>query len=283
MNRKLAIPTMLSFMIGGSIFLFLNEAAFTSSFLFIMGIMASLWVFSLIIKDSSIVDIFWGSGFVLVAWYYAYLTSDGAFDNIRSLILTILVTIWGLRLTIHLGIRNIGKPEDFRYQQFRKEGGKNYWWISFFRVFFLQGIILWVISSIYYVSDASDLTELTTLDYIGIGLWLVGFLFETVGDWQLTNFKKNPVNKGKVLDTGLWRYTRHPNYFGDALLWWGFFMFTLGSSVGWLFAFSPIFMSFLLRYVSGVPMLEASMSKNKAKYGDYMRKTSVFIPMPPKG
>jgi steroid 5-alpha reductase family enzyme len=238
-----------------------------------------LWLFSLKIKDSSIVDIFWGFGFVVMAWFYLYL-SENYTD--RTYILSCMTTVWGLRLTFHIGSRNIGQPEDYRYQNFRKEGGESYWWISFFRVFLLQGLILWILSSIFFVSHRSDLQELTLFDYIGVVFWAIGIFFEAVGDYQLRQFRKNPQNKGKVLDTGLWKYTRHPNYFGDSMVWWGFYLFAFSTQGGWMYFFVPAFMAFLLRFVSGVAMLEEQLIHTKKEYKTYMRRTSAFLPLPPK-
>lgn len=264
------------------VFLFNNEwtAYFQQGLMAIMGALTLLWVLSLIIKDSSIIDIFWGSGFIIVAWTYAYIIG---FENLgtRHFILLGMVTLWGLRLSTYLGMRNIGKGEDYRYVQWRKEHGKNWWWVSYLRVFLLQGIILWIVSAALLPALLAD-GGLQTLDYIGILIWAIGLYFEAVGDYQLMQFKKDPNNKGKVLDTGVWKYTRHPNYFGDAFLWWGFFCFALAHASGIFYIFSPIFMTFLLLKISGVAMLEKSLKVTKPKYADYIKRTSAFIPMPPK-
>lgn len=273
------ILLMLLFMIGGSIFLNLQPQAslYISGFAMLMTLLTTLWALSLIVKDSGIIDIFWGFGFVAMVWWYFYKTGQ-SFDNTRAVLFAVLVSVWGIRLTTHLAIRNIGKPEDYRYQEFRAQGGKNYWWISFFRVFLLQGIILWNLSAFYLLVLQSDATTLLPLDYVGMGLWTIGFFFEAVGDWQLAQFKKNPANKGKVLDTGLWKYTRHPNYFGDACLWWGFFIFALAHPQGIWYSYAPIFMTFLLVKVSGVAMLETALKKNKPQYAEYIKNTPAFVP-----
>ena len=270
------------FMLLGSLILAYIGGAFMSGLLVMLVMITLLWLLSLYLKDSSIVDIFWGFGFVVMAWYYFGLATDYAFDNLRGQVLCGLVTLWGLRLAFHIGSRNIGKPEDFRYQEFRREAGASYWWFSFFKVFLLQGIILWILSSVFWVTVNSEIPTLGLFEYIGIGFWAVGFFFETVGDWQLTQFKKKVKEKGEILNTGLWKYTRHPNYFGDAMVWWGYFMFALGTSGGWLYFFVPIFMNFLLRFVSGVAMLEESLQASKPGYKEYMRKTSAFLPMLPR-
>jgi len=211
-----------------------------------------------------------------VNWDYFGLGTDYEFNHIRGIALSVMVTLWGLRLAFHIGARNIGKPEDERYQNFRKEAGSSYWWYSFFKVFLLQGIIMWNLSSIFWLTHNSEIPTLGLFEYIGIGFFVVGFFFETLGDWQLQQFKKNANNKGKVMNKGLWKYTRHPNYFGEAVIWWGFFLFALGTKGGWLYIFVPIFMNFLLRFLSGVPMLEENLLKSKPKYKEYMRKTSAL-------
>ena len=246
----------------------------------LMAILTGLWLVSLVIKDASIIDIFWGFGFVIIAWFYAF-QSDLETMGVREKILLGMVTIWGLRLTIYLAMRNLGKGEDYRYAQWRKDNGEKWWWLSFIRVFALQGFLLWIISATYLPSF-SIRAEIGVLEYVGILLWFIGLFFEAVGDYQLTQFKKDPNNKGKVLNTGVWRYTRHPNYFGDATIWWGFFLFALANPHGWMFIFCPIVMTFFLLKVSGVAMLEVKLKKSKPQYAEYIRTTSSFIPMPPK-
>ena len=179
-------------------------------FAVVMACMVLLWLLSLKLKNSSIVDIFWGSGFVIAAWLYFILSPDGL--PARKILIVVLVTLWGLRLTLHILTRNAGKPEDFRYQKWRKDNGKKWWWVSFFQVFLLQGILLWVISAPLLAAQyLAHSNQLTALDFIGAAFWAVGFLFEAAGDMQLTRFKKNPANKGKVLNTGVWRYWKRPS------------------------------------------------------------------------
>lgn len=266
--------TLLLVVIALAILLFFQPYPFGQGLLVIMSCLTLLWILSVILKDSSIIDIFWGSGFVIVVWFYRY--SGGLVDT-RSLIFCSIVTIWGLRLSIHLAMRNIGKGEDYRYQEWRKESGKNWWWVSFFRVFLLQGILLWIISSLYVPALSSEFSNLQTLDYIGIGIWLTGFIFEAVGDWQLTQFKKKASNKGKILQTGLWSRTRHPNYFGDAVQWWGYFLFAC-TNQQYLYAFSPLLMTFLLMQVSGVTLLEKKLTETKPQYTDYIKRVPAFFP-----
>lgn len=246
----------------------------------LVAVLTGLWLLSLAIKDASIIDIFWGAGFVIIAWFYA---TQVGFENMgnRNWVLLGLISIWGLRLAGYLAKRNLGKGEDYRYAQWRKDNGKKWWWLSYIRVFMLQGFLLWIISAVY-LPALSVGGELTVLDFIGIGVWLIGFYFEAVGDWQLAQFKKNPANKGKLLDKGVWKYTRHPNYFGDATMWWAYFLFGLAHPQGWIFVFCPLIMNLFLVKVSGVAMLERKLKNSKPGYKEYIEKTSAFIPLPPK-
>lgn len=246
----------------------------------VISCLSLLWLISLVIKDASIIDIFWGLGFVIIAWTYAY---QIGFEQlgIRHQVLLGMVSIWGIRLATYLAIRNLGKGEDYRYVEMRKAGGSNWWIISYLRVFVLQGIILWIVSSLFVPAFLSG-NEIQALDVVGILLWVIGFYFEAVGDWQMMRFKSKPNNKGKVLNKGLWKYTRHPNYFGDATLWWGFFCFALAHVQGFAYVFAPIYMTFLLLKISGVAMLERSLVKTKPSYQDYVERTSAFLPWPPK-
>jgi steroid 5-alpha reductase family enzyme len=248
--------------------------------LIILGMMTLLWLISVIIKNVSIVDLFWGLGFVLTAGVYFFHT-DGY--TIRKILITTLVSLWGLRLSLYLSWRNIGKGEDFRYRQFRKNYGEHrYWWISFFQTFLLQGILMWLISAPllgaqYYATDPS----LNILDVIGISFWIIGIIFETVGDYQLAKFKSNPVNKGKVLNAGLWRYTRHPNYFGDAAVWLGYGVISI-SGDSYVPFLGSLLMTALIIKVSGVALLEKTLKETKPQYREYVEKTSAFIPWFPK-
>ena len=245
----------------------------------ILSLMTSLWIVSILLKNVSIVDMFWGMGFVMVNTFYFFNTEATP----AKIILLFLVAIWGLRLSFYLAWRNIGKPEDFRYQEFRKKYGEsNYWWISFFQTFLLQGLLMWIISMpLLGVNIYSTTLSLNYLDYSGILVWIIGFVFETGGDMQLARFKKNKANTGKVLDTGLWHYTRHPNYFGDSAVWWGFGLFCLSTGSYWLISGSVI-MTLLILKVSGVVLLEKSLKDKKPEYVDYINNTSSFIPWFPK-
>lgn len=249
-----------------------------NSLVIILIISTTIWLISIAITNASIVDIFWGTGFVITNGYYFY-SSDN--HSVIQYIILGLVTIWGLRLTIYIFWRNKGKGEDFRYQQFRKDfGPKRYWWVSFFQTFMLQGVLIWIISITLWNINVSVCASINILIYLGLLVWIIGFVFEAGGDYQLSKFKSNPQNKGKLLTTGLWRYTRHPNYFGDAAVWWGYALVSLGLGGTWHIVGSLI-MTFLLLKVSGVRLLEKTMTK-RAGYEDYITKTSSFIPWFPK-
>ncbi len=242
--------------------------------------MIATWLVSLPIRNASIVDIVWGLGFVIVAWT-AFLVADGA--DPRRWLLTALTTVWGLRLSIYLAMRNLGKEEDYRYQEMRRRHGDRFGLVSLGIVFGLQGALMWVVSLPVQAGQVPTTPpRLTWVDYVGAGVWLVGLVFESVGDWQLARFKADPANKGKVMDRGLWRYTRHPNYFGDFMVWWGLYVIALATGVAWWTVIGPIVMSILLIRVSGKAMLEKTIGKRRPGYDDYVSRTSGFFPMPPR-
>jgi steroid 5-alpha reductase family enzyme len=238
--------------------------------------MIALWLISVIRKDASIVDIFWGLGFGLIAGATFAVSPGGA----KPIALTCLTVVWGLRLSGYIAWRNHGKGEDPRYQAMRAYRGASFWWISLFTVFGLQGAVMWLVSLPVQVGQLQGPT-LSAVSYLGIAVGAVGFLFESLGDFQLAKFKSNSKNRNQVMDQGLWRYTRHPNYFGNALVWWGVFLVAVTPSTFWL-AISPVVMTFLLVKVSGVALLEKSLGSRSPEYRDYMRRTSAFIPWPPK-
>jgi steroid 5-alpha reductase family enzyme len=224
------------------------------AFLVIMVLMTILWIVSVIIKNVSIVDLFWGFGFVVTSGFY-FIQTEGL--PARKIILMTLVTIWGLRLSIYLAWRNIGKAEDFRYREFRKKyGEKRYWWISYFQTFLLQGVLMWLISApLLGAQFYGQNNQIGVLGFTGIALWIIGFSFEAGGDFQLALFKADLSNKGKVLDKGFWRYTRHPNYFGDSSVWWGYGLLCL-SAGSYLPVIGSVLMTALIIKVSGVALLE---------------------------
>jgi steroid 5-alpha reductase family enzyme len=238
----------------------------------------SVWfVISLLIKRNDIADIAWGLGFVAIV-FFLYFTHT---PTLQSGIVYILTIIWGIRLAIHIGLRSKGKTEDFRYKKWRDEWGKYFVLRSFLQVYLLQGFFMWVISLPIIV--VSTLKNQTTSPFILAGsiIWLVGFLFESIGDYQLMLFVKRKQNKSDIMQTGLWKYTRHPNYFGEVLVWWGIFIMVLPLPYGIWAIMSPITISFLLLYVSGIPMLEAKYELNQA-FQAYKKRTSAFFPMLPR-
>jgi steroid 5-alpha reductase family enzyme len=252
---------------------------FFQGLLLIMIMMTILWGVSVIVRNVSIVDLFWGLGFVLTAGFY-FLKTEGL--EIRKIIILSLAAIWGLRLSFYLAWRNIGEGEDFRYKQFREKYGKKYWWLSYFQTFLLQGVLMWLISAPLLGAQFSGRNiQSGILDIIGIVFWGVGFFFETVGDLQLARFKADPANKGKVMDKGLWKYTRHPNYFGDSAVWWGFGILCLAAG-SYIPVLGSILMTFIIIKISGVGLLEKSLKNKKPEYRDYIERTSAFLPWFPK-
>jgi len=253
---------------------------FLQATLIIVILVSLLWIVSVMITNVSIVDLFWGMGFVVVnAFYFLY---SGEFYSRKTLLL-VLVTLWGLRLSIYLTWRNAGKGEDFRYQEFRKNyGPERYWWFSYFQTFLLQGFLIMLVSlPLLGVNTQTDFDGFTWLDYLALVVFVIGFAFEAGGDYQLAKFKGNPNNKGKVLDTGFWKYTRHPNYFGDSAVWWSFGLFSLASGAYWQ-VIGSIIMTLLIIKVSGVALLEKTLNTTKPQYREYIEKTNSFFPWFPK-
>lgn len=238
----------------------------------------NIWfLVAVLIKRNDVADIAWGLGFVLMSWI-AFLWSE---HSARSLLVTVLVTIWGTRLAWHIARRNLSKPEDRRYAVWRQEW-KHVYGRSYLQIFMLQGFFLYVIVLPVLFINASAPVSLTFLmDGGGVLAWLVGFFFESVGDRQLKTFLNNPANKGKIMDQGLWAYSRHPNYFGEVLQWWGIFLIALPVPYGYATIIGPLLITFLILFVSGIPMLEKKYA-GRPDYQSYKKKTSVFIPLPPR-
>lgn len=245
----------------------------------ILLMMGLLWLVSVVLRDVSIVDIFWGPGFVMVAWV-TYLRSVESQPT--CYLLPLVVTLWGLRLGIHLAIRNWGRGEDFRYAAMRQRAGRRFVGLSLFTVFGLQGVVMWVISLPLQFGIPANPGVVNAFTFLGSGLWFLGLFFETVGDWQLARFRADPTNQGRVLNQGLWRYTRHPNYFGDFLVWWGFWLLAISPGGNFWTILSPIIMSVFLLYVSGVTLLEKSLRQSRPDYVEYARKTNAFFPWFPR-
>jgi steroid 5-alpha reductase family enzyme len=238
------------------------------------------WLVSLVYRNVTLVDSLWGLGFPLMAWV-TFIMAAG-FPG-RKLLIAVLVTLWGLRLAIYLSWRNWGKGEDPRYQKMRRKAGEKFRIQSLYSIFLLQAGLMWVISlSLQYGQIPSEPAGFTLWDRIGTLLWCAGFGFQALGDRQLTAFKANPANQGRVMDQGLWAYSRHPNYFGESLMWWGIFFITLAVPHGGWTIISPLTITYLLLKVSGIPMTERVIKKSRPGYEDYVRKTSAFIPWFPK-
>ena len=250
-----------------------------AALLTIAALMITTWVVSLIVKNASIVDIVWGFGFVAVAWAVR-LTADGL--DARQNLLVALTSVWGLRLSGYLFWRNHGKGEDYRYRAMRKQRGPHFGLISLVTVFALQGTIMFVVSLPVQLGQSRTTPDLGWLAGVGVAVWALGLFFETVGDAQLARFKADPANAGTVMDKGLWRYTRHPNYFGDACVWWGIAIVAAEVPVGRWGLIGAAVMSLFLRRVSGVTLLEKSLVKRRQGYTEYVARTSAFIPRPPK-
>jgi steroid 5-alpha reductase family enzyme len=235
------------------------------------------WLVSLARRDVSIVDSLWSIMFLIAAVVFALALPE---YGERSALVLGLVTVWSLRLAAYITWRNWGEGEDRRYQAIRANNEPHFGLKSLYIVFGLQGLIAWIVALPLLAAMANP-NGLGLLDYAGVTLWLIGMLFEAGGDYQLARFKSDPANQGKVMDRGLWRYTRHPNYFGNACIWWGFFLIALAAG-GWWAVISPIVMTFLLLKVSGVSLLEKDIGERRPEYADYIARTNAFIPGPPK-
>ncbi len=258
-------------------------SAWAASAALIAAYMTLWFVIALIRKDNSLADIAWGLGFVIVAAYSFFFLRTSLF---LPLLVTSLVAVWGLRLSFHIFRRNRTKGEDPRYAAWRAKWGRSFVWRSYLQVFLLQGFFLLVIASPVIMVNTYRWTvppgnHGRGIWQAGLLVWVLGFLFEAVGDAQLARFKKDPANKGRIMDRGLWKYTRHPNYFGESLMWWGLWLIALEVPGGWTTVASPLLITFLLAKVSGVPMLERRYAGN-AEFQAYARRTSAFVPWVPK-
>lgn len=235
------------------------------------------WLLSLVLRNVNLVDSLWSLFFLAAAVTYASLLPETA---PRTGLILALVIVWALRLAGHLAMRNWGKPEDRRYQAIRANHTPGFAWKSLYIVFGLQAVLAWLISLPLHAAIVSP-TPLGLLDVFGVALVLAGLTVETLADRQLSRFKRDPANRGRVLDQGLWRYSRHPNYFGEACLWWGFGLLASAAGAWWALA-SPVLMTFLLLRVSGVVLLERDIAERRPAYRDYIARTSAFIPWPPR-
>jgi steroid 5-alpha reductase family enzyme len=253
----------------------MSESPFILSLVIILAVGVLAWLFSIVRRDVSIVDSLWSLFFLLVAAVIA-VTAQPLSE--RGVLVLVLVMVWALRLSTFITVRNWGEPEDYRYQGIRANNEPGFALKSLYIVFGLQGILAWIIA-LPLLPAITSTGPLGVLDGVAAAIWLVGFIFEAGGDFQLSRFKKDADNKGRVLDTGLWRYTRHPNYFGDFCIWWSFYLFAVAAG-GWWSIASPLLMTFLLLKVSGVAMLESTITERRPEYADYIRNTNAFFPGP---
>ncbi len=240
----------------------------------------SLWfVISVFRRRNDVADVAWGLGFVLLAWTSFFLSGR---SGTRGILMGVLVSVWGLRLAWHIHARNRGKAEDYRYMAWRRQWGRWFYARSYAQVYLLQGALLFLISLPVLIINRSGGGPFRFLNGIGVLVWLFGFLFELVGDAELARFVKDPLNRGRILQSGLWKYTRHPNYFGEVTQWWGIWLVALGVPGGWFGIVGPLTITILILRVSGIPMLEKKMAENP-DFAEYKRRTSVFLPWFPNG
>ena len=245
----------------------------------VVTLYASLWfLVALKLRRNDVADVAWGIGFVILALAAQF---SAASISIRGIIVLALVAIWGARLSLHIGLRNRGKAEDPRYRKWREEWGRHATLRAYFQIFLLQGLLMVVILIPVTHVLAQGSSDLTWLDAVGLAVWLVGFVFEVIGDFQLDQFKKDPGNRGPIITSGLWKYTRHPNYFGEVTLWWGVWLIACSTSGGWKTVFGPATITALILFVSGIPLLEKKYQGN-IQFEQYKRRTSAFFPLPPK-
>jgi steroid 5-alpha reductase family enzyme len=246
----------------------------------ITALMLATWALSVVLRDASIVDIAWGLGFVVVAWL-AFVLGDGPVE--RRILIAVLTTTWGLRLAAHMLRLRVGKGEDFRYREMRVKHGRRFPVVSLFSVYLLQGMGMWAVSlPLQAAAGLPGPSGLTVLDLAGLAVWVGGMVFEVGGDLQLARFRADPRNRGRIMDHGLWRYTRHPNYFGDLCVWWGIFLIALAADGAWWAVAGPLTMTVIFTRLFGVPLMERHLVSTKPGYEEYARRTSAFIPCRPK-
>ena len=240
-------------------------------------LMTLLWAISVPLRNVSIIDLFWGPAIALCGVVYWLNATD---PQLRGSIAIGLALLWAVRLGAHLAVRNHGKPEDRRYVAMRERNDPGFWWKSLYLVFWLQGLLAWIVGVPLYGAVAST-NALNALDFIGVAVVVGGFLWESLADWQLAAFLRRRDNEEAVLSSGLWRYSRHPNYFGEFCVWWGFWLIALAGGAWWT-VIGPLLISFFLLKVSGVTMLEDDIADRRPAYKDYVKNTSAFFPWPPK-
>jgi steroid 5-alpha reductase family enzyme len=255
-------------------------AALPFTLLAVLLVLGTTFVVALRVGRHAVVDVAWGLGFVAIA-VASYLASGGEGAATRRLVLLVLPGLWGLRLGVHIARRSRGHGEDPRYEALMSKATGNKAWFAFRRVYLTQGAVMWFVSLPIQVGMFSTPGP-TWLTWLGVLVWAVGLFFEAVGDAQLQRFRDDPASKGQVLDTGLWRYTRHPNYFGDACVWWGIGLVAISAWPGILTIASPVLMTWFLARGTGKPLLEKGMADRRPGYADYVRRTSGFFPLPPR-
>lgn len=243
----------------------------------ILAVSTAAWAVSVAIRNVAFVDSLWSLFFLIAAVIFAV---HAGLPSARSMLVTVLVAVWALRLSVHITIRNWGKPEDYRYQAIRARNEPGFAFKSLYIVFGLQGVLAWFIA-LPLLPAIMVSGGIGVLEIVALGIWIIGFAFESVGDLQLARFKREASNQGKVLDSGLWRYTRHPNYFGDFCVWWAFYLFAVAAG-GWWTILSPLLMSYLLLKVSGVAMLERTIVERRPEYAAYIERTNAFFPGLPR-
>ncbi len=246
---------------------------------FFVFLYATVWfVYSVVRRRNDVADIAWGLGFIFVAWFSMFFQQN---FTIFSYTVCVLVTAWGLRLAVHIFLRNKDKQEDYRYARWREGWGRYFYLKSYLKVFLLQGFLMLLIMSPVLAINYSGEYQSVVFLVSGALIWVVGFFFETVGDYQLNKFIKNPKNKGKLMSSGLWQYTRHPNYFGEVLCWWGLWVVSLATFYGLYAVVGPLVITLLILKVSGIPMLEKKMEQHP-DFAAYKKRVSIFIPLPSK-
>jgi steroid 5-alpha reductase family enzyme len=255
--------------------------AFVLSLVFVACAAVLLWFVSVIIEDVSIVDSFWSIMILLagIGFIFDLIPASLTEMSSRQLLVSVLASIWAVRLSLHIAVRNYGKEEDTRYQTIRRNNQPYFQFKSLYIVFLLQAFLA-VIVALPFLSVFHSAVSLNALDFVALALWCVGMLFEVLGDYQLKKFRKSPENKSSILNTGLWRYTRHPNYFGEFCIWWSFYLFAVAGGYYWSII-SPLLMTVLLLKVSGVGLMESTIVERRPRYAHYIRTTSAFFPWPP--
>jgi steroid 5-alpha reductase family enzyme len=243
----------------------------------ILSVGSIAWVVSVAIRNVAFVDSLWSLFFLIAAIVFAVWAWP---LSARGLLVTILVAVWALRLSVYITARNWGEPEDYRYQKIRANNEPGFTFKSLYLVFGLQGVLAWFIA-MPLIPAIMNPGGIGPIEIIATALWLIGFVFEAGGDYQLARFKRDHSNEGRVLNSGLWRYTRHPNYFGDFCIWWAFYLFAFAAG-GWWTVLSPVLMSLLLLKVSGVALLEKTITERRPEYAEYVRRTNAFFPGMPK-